>query len=100
MELKPLGHGSDNPWDELSYDLEIEKAVRKIKEENAKIVGIQLPDGLKPMAKDIVRKIEGETGATCLIWAGTNFGACDLATDVEKFGADLLIAWGHSEWKY
>jgi len=36
-----------------NYDLELNKAVEQIKESNAKLVCIQLPDGLKPKAKEI-----------------------------------------------
>ncbi len=39
------------------YELEIDKAVAKIKKEKAKVVCIQLPDGLKPRAKDIQKEI-------------------------------------------
>jgi len=77
------------------YNLELEKAISKIKDKKAKTVCIQLPDGLKPRAKEIVDKIEKETNAKCIIWAGSCFGACD----VPDLKADLLIQWGHSEFK-
>jgi len=41
----------------MEYNLELDKAVEKIKQENAKLVCIQLPDGLKPRSGEI--KIEG-----------------------------------------
>lgn len=78
----------------MDYDLELEKTVKKIVETKAKTVCIQLPDGLKPKAKEIVDKIEKETKARCVIWAGSCFGACDTP----KLDVDLLIQWGHSEW--
>jgi 2-(3-amino-3-carboxypropyl)histidine synthase len=74
------------------YNLELNKAIKEIKKQKAKTVCIQLPDGLKPKAKEIVDKIEKETNAKCLIWAGSCFGACDVP-DVK---VDLLIQWGHS----
>jgi len=77
------------------YELELDKAVAKIKKEKAKTVCIQLPEGLKPKAKEIADKLEKETKAKILIWIGSCFGACDVP-DVK---ADLLIQWGHSEWK-
>lgn len=76
------------------YNLELSKAIKKIKAEKAKSVCIQLPDGLKPKAKEIADKIEKETNAKCLIWAGSCFGACD----VPNLKVDLLIQWGHSKW--
>ncbi len=77
------------------YDLELKKAVDEIKKSKAKIVCIQLPDGLKPKADEIVDGIERKTSVKCLIWLGSCFGACD----VPKVDADLLIQWGHSEWR-
>lgn len=78
----------------MQYDLELERAVKEIKKAKAKTVCIQLPDGLKPKAKEIADFIEKKTGAVVLIWAGSCFGSCDIP----KIDADLLIQWGHSEW--
>ncbi|MBU0457615.1 MAG: diphthamide synthesis protein [Nanoarchaeota archaeon] len=78
------------------YELELEEAVKRVKEIKAKIICIQLPDGLKPKAKEIVDKIERETGAKVLIWLGSNFGACDMPLGLEKMKVDLLISWGHN----
>jgi diphthamide biosynthesis enzyme Dph1/Dph2-like protein len=83
----------------MEYNLEIEKAVEKIKKEKAKLVCIQLPDGLKPRAKEICDKLKEKTDAEIIIWAGSCFGACDIPLDIERLGVNLLIQWGHSEWK-
>lgn len=77
------------------YNLELSKAIKEIKKQKAKSVCIQLPEGLKPRAKEIVDKIENETKAKCLIWAGSCFGACDTPN---LNNIDLLIQWGHSKW--
>ena len=81
----------------MSYDLELNKAVKEIKSSNAKLVCIQLPDGLKPKASEIKEKIEKETKADVVIWLGSCFGACDIPQDLEKLKIDLLIQWGHSK---
>jgi 2-(3-amino-3-carboxypropyl)histidine synthase len=83
----------------MEYDLELEKAVSEIKKQKAKKVCIQLPEGLKPKAKEIADEIEAKTNAVVLIWMGSCFGACDIPEHIEK-EADLLIQWGHSGWKY
>ena len=83
----------------MNYDLEIDKAVKQINKEKAKLVCLQLPDGLKPRAKEIQDKLEEETKAKIIIWAGSCFGACDIPVHLEKLGVDLLIQWGHSEWQ-
>ncbi|MEK6874534.1 MAG: diphthamide synthesis protein [Nanoarchaeota archaeon] len=100
MDIMQLDQPLAHDFDELEYDLELERVVKKIRDEGVKLVGVQLPDGLKPLAQRIVKEIENQTQAVVVVWAGTNFGACDLATDVEKLGVDILFAWGHSEWKY
>ena len=78
------------------YDPEVVKAIAKIRDSNAKLVCIQLPDGMKPYAKEITDKIESETKARVLIWSGSNFGACDIPLGLNRMSVDLLISWGHN----
>jgi diphthamide biosynthesis enzyme Dph1/Dph2-like protein len=84
-----------------NYDLELEKAADKIKKERAKTVLIQLPDGLKPKAKEIkeflAKKVDKNTKV--LFWAGSCFGACDIPTSAKNANVDLIIQFGHSEWQ-
>lgn len=84
----------------MDYDLELDHIIGEIKKKKAKRVCLQLPDGLKPQAKELADTIQEKTNAEVIIWAGSNFGACDLAIDVQRLGVDLLIAFGHSEWGY
>ncbi len=84
----------------MEYNLELGRAVEKIREEKAKVVCIQLPDGLKPKAAEIQEELEAKTGAQVIIWAGSNFGSCDFPTEAKQLGVELLIAWGHSEWQW
>ena len=76
------------------YNLELNKAIQEIKKQKAKSVCIQLPDGLKPKAKEIADKIKEQTNAKVIIWLGSCFGACDIP----NVNVDLLIQWGHSKW--
>ena len=80
------------------YDLELDAVEAKIKTEKAKIVCIQLPDGLKPQAQEIVKELEKRTGAKVITWLGSCWGACDVPLEVNRLGVDLLVQWGHSEW--
>ena len=82
----------------LTLDLELGKAIEKINIEKAKLVCVQLPDGLKPKAEDIKRELESKTKATIVFWAGSCFGACDIPVGLDKLGVDLLIQFGHSHW--
>ena len=84
----------------MRFNIELDKTIEEIKNAEAKKVCIQLPDGLKPQAKEIADAIEAKTKATVIIWGGSCFGACDLPLEVERMGVDLLIQWGHSKWKY
>ncbi len=82
----------------MHLNLELNKAIEKINSENAKLVCIQLPDGLKPKADEIQAEIEHKTKATVVFWSGSCYGACDIPIGLDKLGVDLLIQFGHSDW--
>ena len=82
-----------------SYDLELGNVIERINKDSAKLVCVQLPDGLKPRADEIQKSIEKSTGAKVVLWMGSCFGACDVPLQVERLGVDLLIQWGHSTWR-
>ncbi|VVB81731.1 Putative diphthamide synthesis protein [uncultured archaeon] len=79
-----------------NYDLELDKVEQKIT--GAKTVCIQLPDGLKPSAQEIVKELQKRTDARIMIWLGSCWGACDIPLELNRLGVDLLVQWGHSEW--
>jgi 2-(3-amino-3-carboxypropyl)histidine synthase len=81
------------------YTIETEKVISEIKKQDAKLVCLQLPDGLKPKAEEIQKAIEKETSAQVIIWGGTCYGSCDLPLEVKRLGVDLLIHYGHSPWQ-
>lgn len=82
----------------MNYDLELEKAAEFINKNKAKLVCVQLPDGLKPLAQEIQDHLEQNTKAEILIWLGSCFGACDIPAELKQLNIDLLIQWGHSEY--
>lgn len=82
----------------MNYDLELDRVVKEIKKHRAKRVCIQLPDGLKPKATEIVDYLQKETNAEIFIWLGSCFGACDYPEEL-KDKIDLLIQWGHAEFR-
>lgn len=84
---------------ESKYDLEIDRIIKKIKERNAKLICLQLPDGLKQKAAEIASEIEEKSNAKCIIWLGSCFGACDVPAQLESLGIDLFVQFGHSAWK-
>ena len=48
----------------MKYDLELDKAIKEIKKQKAKLVCIQLPDGLKPEANKIKEILEKNTNGS------------------------------------
>ncbi len=81
----------------MEYDLELDRIVKEINSSNSKKVLVQLPDGLKSKAAEIVDFLSDNTKSEIFLWMGSNFGACDLPLDVEKVGINLLINFGHSK---
>jgi len=79
------------------YNLELDKAEELIKKTKAKRVLLQLPDGLKPKAKEIQDFLKNKTNTEILIWLDSNFGACDIPQE-KNLKVDLIINWGHSKW--
>jgi diphthamide biosynthesis enzyme Dph1/Dph2-like protein len=83
----------------MQYDLEMERVVREILDAKPKKVCVQLPDGLKQQANKVQSEIESKTDAEVVIYLGSCFGACDFPVWAQKH-FDMLIAFGHSEWRY
>ena len=81
----------------MKIDLNISQVIEKIKEKKANSVLIQLPDGLKPKAKEISDKIEAETGIRVYTYLGSCYGSCDVPTHIK---VDLIVQWGHSTWVF
>ncbi|MCS7134721.1 MAG: diphthamide synthesis protein [Candidatus Pacearchaeota archaeon] len=80
------------------YNLELEKITKRIKKEKARLVCLQFPEALKPIATEVADFIEKRTKAKCVIWIGSCFGACDLPhLDKVKPKIDLLIHFGHKQ---
>ncbi|MBT4135317.1 hypothetical protein HOD75_00675 [archaeon] len=82
------------------YDLELDRILKKIKNEKAEKVLLQFPEGLKPYAQVISDFVEENTNCSCFIWIGSCFGGCDVPLDVERLGIDLIVQFGHSNWDY
>jgi len=78
------------------FNLELTRVIDAIRKAKAKSVLVQLPDGLKPKANEIVDAIEKNTDATVYLWFGSCFGACDLPLGAQSLGIDLLVAFGHN----
>ncbi|NYZ80073.1 diphthamide biosynthesis enzyme Dph2 [Candidatus Micrarchaeota archaeon] len=74
----------------MKYDFEIERVNAEIKKRKAKRALIQLPEGLKQYAREIIDGINVD----CVLSADACFGACDLMTTPE---CDVTVHFGHSK---
>jgi diphthamide biosynthesis enzyme Dph1/Dph2-like protein len=83
----------------MQYNLNIEKVINEINKRKSKLVLIQLPEGLKPKAKEIVDTIKNNTVTDVIIWQGSCYGACDIPENCSGLGVDLIIQWGHNEFR-
>ncbi|MBI5679554.1 MAG: diphthamide biosynthesis enzyme Dph2 [Methanobacterium sp.] len=81
----------------LNYDFKMDEVIEKIKEINAKTVGLQFPEGLKIHAVTTAEIIEKETDAMVLISGDPCFGACDVSDNHMEGMVDLIIHFGHIE---
>ena len=81
----------------LNYEFRLLEVIKKIKDMDAKFVGIQFPEGLKIHAIKVAEKIENETDAIVLISGDPCYGACDVS-DTHMHGiVDLIVHFGHVE---
>ena len=81
---------------EKYYEVDLDKVVGNIKEEKAKLVLLQFPDGLKQYATALVDYLREKTDAEFLIWFGACYGACDTPLGMENLGVDMLVHIGHN----
>ena len=80
------------------FDLELDRVVEEINQRKPKHVLIQLPDGLKPRAKEVVERIEQETDANAFIWFSSCFGHCDVPLGMDALKIDLIVQFGHNRY--
>ena len=59
-------------------------------------LGLQVPEGLRVRAAEIVAMLRELTGAEVLLWGEPTFGACDLADrPLAELGVEELVHLGH-----
>lgn len=74
-------------------DLQLDKAVSEVRSRKAKLVGLQMPEGLKTKARVFANELEEATGCRVVILGDPCYGACDLRS---LKGLDLLVHVGHA----
>lgn len=74
---------------------DIDTIINTIKQRNAKVVGLQFPEGLKRKGPELAKKIEQETGVTVIISGDPCYGACDIDENLLDM-VDVMFHFGHS----
>ena len=81
------------------YDLELNKVVSKIKELDAKRVLLQLPDGMRPFAVQMVNAITSAIKTKVFLSGNSCYGACDISIDQARgLDIDLIVHYGHTQY--
>ena len=78
------------------FDLDLNRAVKLIRRSGAKLVGLQVPEGLKRAAPGIAKQIRDQTGAEVMISGDPCYGACDIDMSLCD-EVDIMLHLGHSE---
>ena len=80
------------------HEFELDDLVERIKKNDTKLVALQVPEGLKMQALEMMDKIETETSARVVLSADPCYGACDLVHDkMQNIGVELVAHMGHSQ---
>ena len=80
------------------HDFQLDELVERIKAHDNRLVALQIPEGLKMQALEMMDKIEDETSAKVILAADPCYGACDLVHDKMKMmGVELVAHMGHSQ---
>jgi 2-(3-amino-3-carboxypropyl)histidine synthase len=80
-----------------NYNFEVHKTLWRIKQTNAKRVGLQMPEGLLMFAVTLSDIIEKFSGADTVIMGDVTYGACCVDDFTARaLGVELLVHYGHS----
>ena len=80
------------------HDFQLDELVERIKEEDHRLIALQVPEGLKMQALEMMDKIEDDSEAKVILAADPCYGACDLVHDkMRMMGVELVAHMGHSQ---
>lgn len=80
-----------------NYSFELHKTIWRIKQQNAKRVALQFPEGLLMFACAIADIIERFTDTETVIMGDVTYGACCVDDYTARaLGADMMVHYGHS----
>ncbi len=80
------------------HDFEVADLVERLKVDDTRLVALQIPEGLKIQALELMDKIEEESSAQVILAADPCYGACDLVHHKMKMmGVEMVAHMGHSQ---
>ena len=80
------------------HDFQLDELIERIKANDNRLVALQVPEGLKMQALDMMDAIEEDTSAKIVLAADPCYGACDLVHDkMKRMGVELVAHMGHSQ---
>ncbi|MGY8754337.1 MAG: diphthamide biosynthesis enzyme Dph2 [Candidatus Poseidoniales archaeon] len=80
------------------HDFELKELIDRIQESDHRLIALQVPEGLKMQALEMMDEIEEETSAKVILAADPCYGACDLVHDkMGRMGVELVAHMGHSQ---
>ena len=71
----PLGSGTTMDLDR--HDFQLTELIERIQSNDNRLVALQIPEGLKMQALEMMDTIETETSAKVILAADPCYGACD-----------------------
>ncbi len=81
-----------------SLEVDVQALLEELRTRRARLVALQLPEGLKRRAEELAGLIESGTDATVIVSADPCYGACDLMDDeLRALGVDQVVHLGHAE---
>jgi 2-(3-amino-3-carboxypropyl)histidine synthase len=78
------------------YDFRLDEVAAWIRKIDARLVALQMPEGLKAHAQEVAHRLESITPASCLIIGDPCYGACDYTVHFHAY-ADALVQFGHAD---
>jgi len=79
-------------------EIDFEQVSQEIAQKKPRRVLLQIPEGLKTRATELVKELEKRYPAEYVTLVDPCFGACDLADEkAVKLQADLLVHFGHNQ---
>lgn len=80
------------------HDFQLTELMERIQANDNRLIALQVPEGLKMQALEMMDSIETETSAKVILAADPCYGACDLVHDkMQMMGVELVAHMGHSQ---